>query len=45
MKVMVLGKATARTETGELGNPEEFAAMGLFAQLGFNGHPPPATVC
>jgi hypothetical protein len=27
MKVMVLGKATARSESGELGTPEEFAAM------------------
>ena len=27
MKVMVLGKATARSEAGEFGTPEEFVAM------------------
>jgi len=27
MKVMVLGKATAQSEAGELGTPDEFAAM------------------
>lgn len=32
MKVMVLGKATERSETGELGTPEEFAAMDQFTQ-------------
>jgi hypothetical protein len=30
MKVMVLGKATERSESGELGNPEDFAAMDLY---------------
>jgi hypothetical protein len=30
MKVMVLGKATERSEAGELGSPEEFAAMELY---------------
>jgi len=32
MKVMVLGKATARSESGALGTPEEFAAMGRFTE-------------
>ena len=32
MKVMVLGKATARSEAGELGNAEDFAAMGLYME-------------
>jgi hypothetical protein len=32
MKVMVLGKATSKSESGELGTPEEFAAMGRFAE-------------
>jgi hypothetical protein len=32
MKVMVLGKATAKSESGELGTPEEFAAMGRFTE-------------
>jgi hypothetical protein len=30
MKVMVLGKATERSESGELGTAEEFVAMDLF---------------
>lgn len=30
MKVMILGKATAESEAGELGSPEEFAAMNAF---------------
>ncbi|MGO4598459.1 YciI family protein [Terrabacter sp. 2RAF25] len=30
MKVMILGKATAASESGELGSPEEFAAMNAF---------------
>src|SRR5437870_1164262 len=30
MKVMVLGKATAQSEAGELGTPEEFVAMDQF---------------
>jgi hypothetical protein len=32
MKVMVLGKATERSEAGEFGTPEEFAAMDQFNQ-------------
>ena len=32
MKVMVLGKATARSEAGELGTAEDFAAMGLYME-------------
>jgi hypothetical protein len=32
MKVMVLGKATERSEVGELGTPEEFAAMDQYMQ-------------
>jgi hypothetical protein len=32
MKVMVLGKATERSESGELGSPEEFAAMDRYMQ-------------
>ena len=32
MKVMVLGKATQRSEAGELGTAEDFAAMGQFTQ-------------
>ena len=32
MKVMVLGKATERSEAGELGSPEEFAAMDRYIQ-------------
>ena len=32
MKVMVLGKATERSESGELGTPEEFAAMDQYMQ-------------
>jgi len=32
MKVMVLGKATERSESGELGTPEEFAAMDTYMQ-------------
>ncbi|MFM6851730.1 MAG: YciI family protein [Terrabacter sp.] len=30
MKVMILGKATAESEAGELGSPEDFAAMNAF---------------
>jgi hypothetical protein len=30
MKVLVLGKATEQSESGELGSPEDFAAMGRF---------------
>jgi hypothetical protein len=30
MKVLVLGKATERSESGELGDPEEYAAMHRF---------------
>ena len=30
MKVLVLGKATERSESGELGSPEEFVAMDQF---------------
>ena len=32
MKVLVLGKATEQSETGEFGTPEDFAAMGQFNQ-------------
>jgi hypothetical protein len=32
MKVMVLGRATAQSEAGELGNPEDFAAMEVYNQ-------------
>ena len=32
MKVMVLGKATERSEAGELGSPEEFVAMNRFTE-------------
>jgi hypothetical protein len=32
MRVMVLGKATEQSEAGELGPPEEFAAMGEYMQ-------------
>ena len=32
MKVMVLGKATERSESGELGSPDEFAAMDQYTQ-------------
>ncbi len=32
MKVMVLGKATARSESGELGSVEEFVAMGQYME-------------
>ena len=32
MKVLVLGKATERSESGELGSPDEFAAMDKFNQ-------------
>ena len=32
MKVLVLGKATERSESGELGSPEEFAAMDRYFQ-------------
>jgi hypothetical protein len=32
MKVMVLGKATERSESGELGSPEEFATMDQYMQ-------------
>ena len=32
MRVLVLGKATERSESGELGSPEEFAAMDTFNQ-------------
>jgi hypothetical protein len=32
MKVMVLVKGTERSEAGELGTPEEFAAMEVFMQ-------------
>jgi hypothetical protein len=32
MKVLVLGKATAQSEAGEFGTPEEFAAMDRFNQ-------------
>src|SRR4029453_7162848 len=38
MKVLVLGKATERSESGELGSPEEFAAMDrYFQQLNESG--------
>jgi hypothetical protein len=38
MKVLVLGKATERSEAGELGSPEEFAAMDrYFQQLNESG--------
>ena len=30
MKVMILGKATAQSEAGEFGSPEDFAAMNEF---------------
>jgi hypothetical protein len=30
MMVMILGKATAQSEAGELGSPEDFAAMNAF---------------
>jgi len=30
MKVMILGKATAQSEAGELGSPEDFVAMDRF---------------
>ena len=32
MKVMVLGKATAKSEAGELGTPEEFVAMDQYIE-------------
>jgi hypothetical protein len=32
MKVMVLGKATERSESGEFGSADEFAAMNRFTQ-------------
>jgi hypothetical protein len=32
MKVMVLGKATERSESGEFGSADEFAAMNQFTQ-------------
>jgi hypothetical protein len=32
MKVMVLGKATEQSESGEFGSADEFAAMGRFTQ-------------
>ena len=32
MKVMVLGKATERSEAVELGSPEEFVAMNRFTE-------------
>jgi len=32
MKVLVLGKATTQSETGELGAAEDFAAMGEYIQ-------------
>jgi hypothetical protein len=32
MKVLVLGRATKRSESGEFGTPEEFAAMDQFNQ-------------
>jgi hypothetical protein len=32
MKVLVLGKATERSESGELGDPEAFAAMDTYTQ-------------
>ena len=32
MKVLVLGKATERSESGEFGSPEEFAAMDRYNQ-------------
>ena len=32
MKVLVLGKATERSESGELGSPEAFAAMDRYFQ-------------
>ena len=32
MKVMVLGKATEQSESGELGSPEAFAAMDQYMQ-------------
>ena len=32
MKVLVLGKATERSESGELGSPEEFAAMDQYTR-------------
>jgi len=38
MKVLVLGKATERSEAGEFGSPEEFAAMDrYFQQLNASG--------
>ena len=38
MKVLVLGKATERSEAGEFGSPEEFAAMDrYFQQLNESG--------
>jgi len=38
MKVLVLGKATERSESGEFASPEEFAAMDRY----FQRHVPPA---
>ena len=32
MKVLVLGKATERSESGELGSPDEFAEMDRYTQ-------------
>ena len=32
MRVMIIGKATAQSEAGELGNPEDFVAMDKFNQ-------------
>ncbi|GAB3065872.1 YciI family protein [Intrasporangium mesophilum] len=32
MRVMIMGKATAQSEAGELGNPEDFVAMDQFNQ-------------
>jgi hypothetical protein len=32
MKVMVLGKATEQSEAGEMGSPDEFAAMHQFTE-------------
>ena len=32
MRVMIMGKATAQSEAGELGNPEDFVAMDKFNQ-------------
>lgn len=33
MKVLILGKATAASEAGELGSPEEYAAMDQYNEM------------